>query len=411
MKRKLFCFLTAICLLLPCALTLTACKKDDDTSKVMNISLNPEVEFVLNKENKVVSVNALDDDGNHIVSLAFNQETAKSAFEGLTAEDAMELFLDLSEENGYLITGDEEEISIKISGEADKLMKRVKDKAQAFCTENNLSVEILTDKIEKSEIVQQVKACLQEYSDSQLNSMSQEELIELLKQSRQETADLFTQELKDAYYNMRTKKISTAELEHLYELISDEGSYFHEAIMAIPGVNDLIGDLEELLESINSVEDVYKQYFLSADDDPATLNFYEAKQEYVKAKEALLQQRLALTADGELSEADKTALVEYETAVQTALDNIETAKVVANEALEQAKTNVDTALQHVNNSTSIINLVKTQLNLLQVNLDALLGASNNMLSEFKNHFKTDDFNEFVGKENAHWSQQPLQPVA
>ena len=411
MKKKIFSFLTAICLLLPCAFTLTACKKDDDTSKVMNINLNPEVEFVLNKENKVVSVNALDDDGNHIVSLAFNAETAKSAFEGLTAEEAAELFLDLAEQNGYLITGDEEEISIKISGEADKLLNKVKEKAQTFFNQNNLSVDITTGKVEKSEIIEQVKGCLKEYTDSQLNEMSQEELIELLKNSRKETADLFTQELKDAYYNMRAEKLNTAELEKLYDLISNDQTLFYEQIMAIPGVSDLVENLGNLLDEVDDLEEVYKQYYLTADSDPATLNYYEAKQAYVTAKEDLLKQRLALTEDGVLSEADKTALVSYEEAVNTALTNIETAEVAAKAALDQAKLAITQAMSIISQSETLIASVKTFLTNLHINLDSIHSAANNMLDGFKNHFKTEgDLKDFVGKHNSHWSQEPLQPA-
>ena len=53
--------------------------------KVMNLSLNPEVEFVLDENDKVVSVNALNEEGNLIVSA--------EVFTGKTAEEAAKLLL------------------------------------------------------------------------------------------------------------------------------------------------------------------------------------------------------------------------------------------------------------------------------------------------------------------------------
>ena len=153
MKKRLCSLLLTVCLLFSCAFTMSACGENDNSAKVMNLSLNPEIEFILDQNDKVVSVNALNEDGNHIISISIDTETAKSAFEGMTAEQAVELFLKITEENGYLITGDQEEIEIEISGNANKLMREVRDKANEFFNKNGLNVEIETDRIDKEDIV------------------------------------------------------------------------------------------------------------------------------------------------------------------------------------------------------------------------------------------------------------------
>ena len=80
--KKFLSILFAFLVLVPCTYVLTACG-GNKTEKVMNVDLNPSLEFVLDKNDKVVTVNALNDDGNHIISIATKSETL---FEGLTAE-------------------------------------------------------------------------------------------------------------------------------------------------------------------------------------------------------------------------------------------------------------------------------------------------------------------------------------
>ena len=61
-----------------------------ESQTVMSLSLNPEIEFILDDENNVVTVNALNEDGYLIISL--------ENFKGLSAEDAVNLFIKLSSE-------------------------------------------------------------------------------------------------------------------------------------------------------------------------------------------------------------------------------------------------------------------------------------------------------------------------
>ena len=68
------------------------CSEQAEGKTVMNVSLNPEVEFVLDADNKVVSVNALNEEGNLIVSA--------EVFTGKSAEEAAQLFVKVSKETG-----------------------------------------------------------------------------------------------------------------------------------------------------------------------------------------------------------------------------------------------------------------------------------------------------------------------
>lgn len=107
----------------------------------MNVELNPQLEFVLDTDNKVVSVNALNDEGNKIILSA--------TFVGLSAEDAVDKFLEIAKEDGYLITGsvnaEENQINISISGDSKNLLKAVKDSAVNYLNSVNINADVLSE--------------------------------------------------------------------------------------------------------------------------------------------------------------------------------------------------------------------------------------------------------------------------
>ena len=85
MKKKVIALASAALMLTMSVGAFSSCKffkKDDDGQKtVMNVCLNPEVEFVLDGDNKVISVNAINEEGNLIIS-----SEAFADIEGKTAE-------------------------------------------------------------------------------------------------------------------------------------------------------------------------------------------------------------------------------------------------------------------------------------------------------------------------------------
>ena len=390
MKKKFLSFVLAICMIIPCAFALAACQQEEPaeeaTAKVMNVGLNPKIEFVLDKNDKAVSVNALNEDGNHIISVSFDTEVSK--FEGLTAEEAVELFLELTEENGYLITGNEEKISIAISGDAQKLLEKVTNKANQFLNEKGIDLEfvkVVEKALQKTDILNEVKQCVKEYSQQELEGMTEEELIELLKGSRQETKNFLTQELKDAYYNLRLEKINIAELETLYRypqfIPSDLRSLFETA-------------MENLNDAVAALEEAYNNAFLDTESA-----YNQAKQLYIEAKENLLAERLALGVDG-FSEEDLAKLAVLEetaTNLETALAN---EKAEAEGMIETVKATLDIAF---NEAIKYVNIIKTSLESLVPGFDAIYeNAKQNMKKGFKDYFEGHEyFKNFV--DHGHWN--------
>ena len=160
MKRilKNFCACLVMLVVLVGGLSLVGCGKKDE-EKLMAVSLNPALEFVLDKNDKVVSVTATNDDGNYILT--------KVSFEGMTAKEAVNEFLRVAKENGFVISGEvdatENQLKVSISGDdAKNLFNQVKKSATAYLETLGINAKIDFDKvISKEELANKVKEMME----------------------------------------------------------------------------------------------------------------------------------------------------------------------------------------------------------------------------------------------------------
>ena len=146
MRKIVALFLLATMLL--GVLAMSGCKPQETvkTEKtVMNLSLNPQIEVVLDEQDKVLTVNALNEEGNLIISAAAFQNV-----EGKSAEEVARLFVQVSKETGYLVTGNvgegENQISISISGDqtlAQELYEDVKSQVDTYLEEVDVEATLI----------------------------------------------------------------------------------------------------------------------------------------------------------------------------------------------------------------------------------------------------------------------------
>ena len=108
---------------------------------VMNVSLNPSVEFVLNGKNKVVSVNALNEEGNLVVSA--------ENFIGKDMDVAVTLFVEVSKETGFLVSGNAQvannAINVSFSGDAEQateLYNKVSAKVGEYLSKEKITATV-----------------------------------------------------------------------------------------------------------------------------------------------------------------------------------------------------------------------------------------------------------------------------
>ena len=357
MRKKLLSFLIAICMIIPCAFMLVACNKGNKTAKVMTLELNPEIEFVLDKDDKVVTVNALNEDGYAII-------TAGVDFSNLSAEDAAELFIKTAKEQGFVIEGSQEEITISISGETvNSLFNSVKNSMNDYLQSVNITT-ISFDKevINKDDLVDAVEECFAEYSESSLKEMSEEELIAMLETSRQETKTFVNEDLKELYYSLREQTILTAKLEAA-----------------------TLGIETPLLIALKDSIDDYKNEFINTYLNPESEYALELKN-YVEAKKALL--------DDKLQNLDLSQAQEALNSAVTALENIaDSVKGIVDETLNSVKgliSEVETAITNALQSIPAI-------------ADSINTKVNQALETLKTNFTTGELTQY---NVSYWTEQP-----
>ena len=198
-----------------CGVTDSGNTETNKQEKVMNLSLNPQVEFVLSEDDKVITVNALNEEGN----LSISAEAFEN-IEGKTAEEAAKLFVQVSTDTGYLVQGSaaagDNQISISFSGDqdvAEDLYEEVEGKMKEYLESVDVTVNIQMSEEIKMEHLKALLAVCEPNLDT--SEMTYEQLVDALEQSRKETAEFYSQQLKNAYYEAKEFAMQMAELETL----------------------------------------------------------------------------------------------------------------------------------------------------------------------------------------------------
>lgn len=352
--NRIICYVVAMIMLLCVAVLMFGCKntKDDQTT-VMNMSINPEVEFILDKDNKVVSVSAKNDEGNFII--------AKASFEGMSAEEAAKLFVKISNENGFIAqVGD---LKIEISGDkAQELFNNVKANVEIYIDQEGLNISIDFEKISREELENLLESCMKELSDEQIKALKNDEIIAKLKEMRDQTKDLNTQKLKDMYYEFRAQAIEKAQFDAYIESIKASTIFNKDQIIAY---------YNELTQKIATMQKTFVDEFLAANSD-----YQQKMQEFIAAKQELLQARvdeaneLVLAQKQAAVELAETGLKAAETAAETAIGTVKTTFATVKATLKSA---ID---QVVNNLPETITAsINVEINNTKVNFEAKFKAN------------------------------------
>ncbi len=238
MKTKLLSLLLACAMLMPLAV-FTSCSESvpapkEGTVTRMTVDINPSVEFMVDDQNKVISVTALNDDGSILV--------AGEAFIGKTPEEAVEMMVTLAADTGYLVGGNaeatENTVKISVSGDdkyAEALKKQVAKTADSVM--EKLDVEGTVEKIDAlaTEGLRTLALSTSLYTEEEINAMTDEQLYQVIAAGRVETALLLTEEMREAYYSAKEYKISFAESEETAKVIEAMGGLYtltHKAYKA-----------------------------------------------------------------------------------------------------------------------------------------------------------------------------------
>lgn len=310
-----------------CALLAGCGGGDGEAAARMQVDINPSVEFILDADDKVLSVTALNDDGALII--------AGEAFVGKTAEDAVELMASISTDAGYLVKGDlsagQDGITISITGDAEaaqKLYEDVKAGVDAFLEKSGIDAAVERGEALKLDAL---RALVQEadptLSDEEVAAMTEEQLLNALKISRIETAQLLTEELRAAYNTAKEYDFRFAERQATKSVIEGLGSAYESFL------NGYAAALDSYQKAIQAVEQARYDYLVDAGSD-----YQKILAEVREQKDKVLEQRkeAAELPEGAAKEAAKAALAAEEAILETKEAALELAGDAANASFDLA---------------------------------------------------------------------------
>ena len=310
-----------------CALLAGCGGGDGEAAARMQVDINPSVEFILDADDKVLSVTALNDDGALII--------AGEAFVGKTAEDAVELMASISTDAGYLVKGElsagQDGITISITGDeeaAQKLYEDVKAGVDAFLEKSGIDAAVERGEALKLDAL---RALVQEadptLSDEEVAAMTEEQLLNALKISRIETAQLLTEELRAAYNTAKEYDFRFAERQATKSVIEGLGSAYESFL------NGYAAALDSYQKAIQAVEQARYDYLVDAGSD-----YQKILAEVREQKDKVLEQRkeAAELPEGAAKEAAKAALAAEEAILGTKEAALELAGDAANASFDLA---------------------------------------------------------------------------
>ena len=334
MKKSMRSMVAALCLAAvgASAFAFTGCSDKDETGKVMNIALNPEVEFVLDGKDKVVTVNALNEEGNLVISAEVFANV-----EGMEAEEAAKLFVQVCEETGFLIQGnvgtDENQLKISFSGdtkEAEKLFKEVKSEVNDYLKTLEKTVNVTVSQaaaITEEALEALVAECAPYLQEAEIKAMEYAELLKEIETSRKETAQYYSQELKNAYYDAKAYAFQKAELSVWKEQV---GVIEQAALSVAEGLYDgAMKALNTAREALLDENGVYQK---------ALASFREKKVEFLNYKNYV----------NSLPEEEVTqAQLDRLTNIETVLNGLEETMSGAVAGIDALKTSVTNSYQTI----------------------------------------------------------------
>lgn len=379
MKNK-FLKILSIFLIAFITLFITGCNKEDnDLTTRVTIGINPSVEFMVDEENKVVSVTALNDDGSLLI--------AGEAFVGKTLEDATELVISLAVKTGYLVQGnvtaDENNIKVSVSGDtkyAEEMYNDINEKVSKKLEELDIEGKIEQIAALNKEALQELAKETTLFTDEEIEAMSEEELYKVISASRIETALLLTEDMRKAYYSAKEYEISFTEREETAKIIQTMGSLYNLVYMGYKTALDVYS------EAITRLDEFRYNTIVSPESDyqKSLMALREAKIEFLKQR----SYTASLDINGEEYASATVTLQAKEENYNKLLETYEALGTSINESLEQI-------IQTLRNSEEAISALEDKFS---DDITAKLNEKAQDLETKLNEQKDSFFTEF---ENAH----------
>lgn len=393
MKIKCLSLALCLCLLIGMALPLASCKKSEPTPPEgtytrMTVDINPSVEFMVDDQNKVVSVTALNDDGSILI--------AGEAFVGKTPEEATRMVVSLATDAGYLVKGEihventdeSQKIEISVSGNSDyakELAKNVKSDVEKYLKDNKITATVESVKAKTLDEMRKVVIEDGLFTEDEVKNMTEEQLYKALAAGRIETAQLLTAEMREAYYRAKDYKISFVEKQATADIISGMGATYK---VLMSGYSTALAAYSTSIDTLDEL-----RYSLLVDPESA---YQKALASLRDAKENLLKERKLIFSvkDGDKTYVEISASFKLsEETYNKALKAVEDAGAAANKAMETAIAalrEIEAQLKALEEKLRENEDISAKLTAEAQNLeDTLNKAKDNFFAEFEAAHKSD----------------------
>lgn len=232
MKKKILTFLVAICLIIPCLFGLAACKpKEKVATKTMTTSINPEITFMLDSKNNVTSISY----GNADAGRLF----ANVNFVGQDASTAIQIVIEKTAISGHIdLSGDT--VTFEFSGEdIEKLKTDVEAKAKEVFKQMGVAITVtikeISAEVKHQTLISTAKVLAPEMDSTEIENMSDEDLIKFIDKKQQDYKDLAYDQINDLQKNLDQAILNTinairAEMEKLEAEMEKLGNLVSETI-------------------------------------------------------------------------------------------------------------------------------------------------------------------------------------
>lgn len=281
MKRKIVCLLLSVIMLLSSMVFVSCGSTEPEEGMItrMTVDINPSVEFMIDDENKVVSVTALNDDGSILI--------VGEAFVGKTAEEAVELMISLATETGYLVKGNaqasENTVKISVSGDsryAEKLLSDVKKQATDVLDRLDVNGKVEEIKALGLDALRALALDTSIFSEEEIAAMDETQLCKVIAAGRIETALLLTEDMRNAYFAAKEYEISFARSEEVAKVIESLGGLYTVTHSAYKAALDMYSS------AITELDEMRYNLLVSPDSNyqKALLALREAKVDYLEKR-------------------------------------------------------------------------------------------------------------------------------
>lgn len=197
-KRSIISLVIAICLIVPMLFCFTSCSGGSE--KEMNVSINPEITFIVDGKDKIVSVKFENEDADKFY--------ADIKFKGMSVESALQIMVDKYSISGnYKFEGTKDviiTINGSVSADIEALQTKAKEKVTEAFGKLGITAKVELPKVSKDDLVKLVNEYAPELADFELKEMSEKELIKLIKEKQNQYAGLASNQVDSLLTSLTT---------------------------------------------------------------------------------------------------------------------------------------------------------------------------------------------------------------